>query len=31
MNYYIYTEWLGQIEETEYKSTPIEITPEILK
>ena len=31
MNYYIYTEWLGQIEATKYKSRPIVLKPEILQ
>ena len=31
MNSYIYTEWLGQIEDTKYKSCPIVLKPEILQ
>ena len=31
MNCYMYTEWLGQIEATEYRSHPIMLKPEILQ
>ena len=31
MNCYMYTEWLGQIEATKYKSRPIVFKPEILQ
>ena len=31
MNYYMFTEWLGLIEDTKYKSHPIVLKPEILQ
>ena len=31
MNYNMYTEWLGQIEVTKYKSPPIVLPPDILE